>query len=187
MNEPPSPNQLKVGYDLFWGAAAYVLLFVGGPYLLTSVGIIEGVEWQQAFTLFLVACSLLLTMFYEKLADGAYYFYRFGFQCCVIGIGAAISGIVFYRSDTVTLVNEQLAEIGGLIGVANSSSDLKVAATYLFIALLVGSLVIGFFNAHIITLVREGDLQSKNILAIVTSLLGGSVMLANISLMILVG
>lgn len=158
-------------YKLLIGMAITILLVVVAPYMAAHFGLMSPLADKGWLVLLVTACGLIIKSLVGDVVAGEFLFYKFGYDNCVMTLGAVLTALAIQLVATVDLF-PGLKNVAVLKSVPALSSDpIANRSTQLFVLLLI-ALVGTLLSGKIAAAIKHENPRGKPFLSLLNSVIG---------------
>jgi hypothetical protein len=158
-------------YKLLMGMVITLLLVVAAPYAAVHFGLMSPLADKAWLILAVTACGLIIKSLVGDVVAGEFLFYKFGYDNCVMTLGAVLTALALQLVATTDLF-PGLNNVALLKAVPTLSGDpVANRSTQLFILLLV-ALVGTLITGKIAAAIKHEKASGKDFLSFLNSILG---------------
>jgi len=90
-------------WKLLGGIVFSILLVILFAFLATSRGVVHVTDPHAYWALFVACIGLVVKMVFGDLASGEFLFYKHGYDCCVMTLGAILTGVSLQINGTTDI------------------------------------------------------------------------------------
>ena len=158
-------------YKLLAGILVTILLVVVAPYLAVSVGLMAPIAEKAWLILLVTACGLIVKSVIGDVVAGEFLFYKFGYDNCVMTLGAVLTALALQLVATIDLF-PGLKNVAVLSALPLLSTDpIANRSTQLFVLLLV-ALLGTLLTGRIASAIKHDKASGQDFLSLLNSVIG---------------
>lgn len=158
-------------YKLLLGVLITILLVVVAPYGAVHLGLMAPLADKAWLVLLVTAGGLIIKSLVGDVVAGEFLFYKFGYDNCVMTLGAVLTALALQLVATVDLF-PGLGKVALLSSLPAFSSDpIANRSTHLF-TLLVFALLGTLLTGRIAAAIKHDNAHGQDFLSLLNSLVG---------------
>lgn len=162
-------------YKLLSGVGLTILLLVLAPYAAVKFGLMEPLADKAWLILLVTACGLIVKSIVGDVVAGEFLFYKFGYDNCVMTLGAVLTALALQLVATADLF-PGMNRVAILNALPTLSADpVANRSTQLFVLLLI-TLLGTLLTGRIAAAIKHEKAQGPNFLALANSVVGVSLL-----------
>ncbi|HVL07915.1 MAG TPA: hypothetical protein VM512_01980 [Burkholderiaceae bacterium] len=158
-------------YKLLLGVLITVFLVVAAPYGAVNLGLMAPMAEKAWLVLLVTAGGLIIKSLVGDVVAGEFLFYKFGYDNCVMTLGALLTALALQLVATVDLF-PGLSNVAILSSLPAFSTDpVANRSTHLF-TLLIFALLGTLLTGRIAAAIKHDNAKGKDFLSLLNSLVG---------------